>query len=55
MALNAERAEEESRGIVRWLGPDFDNPTGSAAARGALAPPTDRMGTGPALSSIFKS
>jgi hypothetical protein len=35
--LNAERAEEESRGIVRWLRPEFQNPTGSAAAQGALA------------------
>jgi cell wall-associated NlpC family hydrolase len=32
VALNAERAAEEQRGIVRWLRPDFQNPTG---ARGA--------------------
>ena len=36
VALNAQRAEEESRGIVRWLRPDFQNPTGTAAAQGAL-------------------
>ncbi len=25
--LNHERAEEESRGIIRWLRPDFQNPS----------------------------
>jgi len=28
VALNAERAEEERKGHVRWLRPDFQNPTG---------------------------
>jgi hypothetical protein len=28
VALNAERAEEEKRGLVRWLRPEFQNPTG---------------------------
>ena len=32
VALNAERAEEEKRGLVRWLRPDFQNPTGTQAA-----------------------
>jgi len=32
VALNAERAEEEARGIVRWLRPEFQNPEGRAAA-----------------------
>ena len=36
MALNAERAEEERRGIIRWLGPEFQNPTGSAQTQGTL-------------------
>ena len=27
--LNHERAEEESRGMVRWLRPDFQNPDGA--------------------------
>ncbi|MGZ8710871.1 MAG: class I SAM-dependent DNA methyltransferase, partial [Thermoanaerobaculia bacterium] len=31
VALNAERAEEERRGIVRWLRPEFQNPAGAAA------------------------
>ena len=28
VALNAERAEEEKRGRVRWLRPEYQNPTG---------------------------
>ena len=30
--LNAERAEEERRGPVRWLRPEFQNPGGAKAA-----------------------
>lgn len=30
VALNAERAEEERRGIVHWLRPEFQNPAGWA-------------------------
>jgi hypothetical protein len=41
VALNAERAEEESRGIVRWLRPEFQNPTGATAAQGTLALPAE--------------
>ena len=29
VALNAERAEEERNGHIRWLRPDFQNPTGA--------------------------
>lgn len=36
MALNAERADEERRGLVRWLRPEFQNPKGKEAAQGAL-------------------
>lgn len=32
VALNAERADEERRGIVRWLRPEFQNPSGAGAA-----------------------
>lgn len=32
VALNAERAEEERRGLVRWLRPEFQNPGGAKAA-----------------------
>jgi hypothetical protein len=28
VALNHERSEEERRGIVRWLRPEFQNPSG---------------------------
>ncbi len=31
VALNAERAAEESRGLVRWLRPEFQNPGGQTA------------------------
>jgi DNA-binding FrmR family transcriptional regulator len=32
VALNAERAEEEKRGLVRWLRPEFQNPEGTNAS-----------------------
>jgi hypothetical protein len=32
VALNAERAAEEKRGLIRWLRPDFQNPSGARAA-----------------------
>jgi hypothetical protein len=32
VALNQERAEEEKRGLVRWLRPEFQNPEGAKAA-----------------------
>ncbi len=32
VALNAERAAEERRGVVRWLRPEFQNPSGAAAS-----------------------
>jgi len=41
VALNHERAEEEKRGLVRWLRPDFQNPAGKAAA---AEQPTARQG-----------
>jgi len=31
VALNKERADEESRGLVRWLRPDFQAPKGTAS------------------------
>jgi hypothetical protein len=36
VALNAERAEEEKRGLIRWLRPEFQNPTGQSAGQGTL-------------------
>src|SRR5439155_14638203 len=35
VALNAERAAEEERGLIRWLRPEFQNPQGAAAVRQA--------------------
>ena len=32
VALNAERAAEEAQGVIRWLRPEFQNPTGHRAA-----------------------
>lgn len=41
VALNAERAEEEKRGLVRWLRPEFQNPGGAKAATQEALPSTD--------------
>jgi hypothetical protein len=37
VALNKERAEEEARGLIRWLRPEYQNPTGQQAAKGKTA------------------
>jgi hypothetical protein len=37
VALNKERAEEEARGHIRWLRPDYQNPTGVQATKGKTA------------------
>jgi hypothetical protein len=36
--LNRERAEEEARGIIRWLRPEFQSPAGAKAATQATLP-----------------
>jgi hypothetical protein len=36
VALNAERAEEERNGLVRWLRPEFQNPHGEKAGQPVL-------------------
>ncbi len=36
VALNAERAAEERRGLVRWLRPDFQSPGGTGTVRGEV-------------------
>ena len=41
VALNAERAEEEKRGLVRWLRPEFQNPGGTKAATQEALPAGD--------------
>ena len=37
VALNAERAKEETSGLVRWLRPDYQNPGGAQPQQTALA------------------
>jgi hypothetical protein len=37
VALNHERAEEERRGIIHWLRPEFQNPTGKKQTAIAVA------------------
>lgn len=37
VALNAARAEEEKRGLIRWLRPEFQNPGGQTATQGQLS------------------
>ena len=41
VALNAERAAEEKRGLVRWLRPEFQNPSGAKAATQETLAATD--------------
>ena len=41
VALNAERAEEEKRGLIRWLRPEFQNPGGAKAATQEALPTTE--------------
>ncbi len=41
VALNAVRAEEEKRGIVRWLRPEFQNPGGTKTASQGSLPTAD--------------
>ena len=43
VALNKERAEEEARGHIRWLRPEYQNPSGAQAAKGK----TTEMDLGP--------
>ncbi|MEA2604429.1 MAG: hypothetical protein QOF89_5421 [Acidobacteriota bacterium] len=41
VALNAERAEEERNGLVRWLRPEFQNPGGAREETQAALPGTE--------------
>jgi hypothetical protein len=36
VSLNAERTAEETRGLVRWLRPEYQNPGGEQAAQGEI-------------------
>ena len=50
VALNRERAEEERRGLVRWLRPEFQNPSGvqTGTTQAELLPTGTADGEGPA-------
>lgn len=41
VALNAERAAEEARGLIRWLRPEFQAPQGAQEKQGQLTLPKD--------------
>ncbi|AML53781.1 class I SAM-dependent DNA methyltransferase [Falsihalocynthiibacter arcticus] len=45
VALNKERAEEEAKGQIRWLRPEYQNPSGQVAAKGK----TSAMDLGPTV------
>ncbi|MGR3794614.1 class I SAM-dependent DNA methyltransferase [Vannielia sp. SX4] len=45
VAVNKERAEEEAKGHVRWLRPEYQNPAGAAQAKGK----TGEMDLGPVI------
>ena len=46
VALNAERAAEERRGLIRWLRPEFQNPQGKNAAKPATKHKLDKTDDG---------
>lgn len=52
-ALNHERAEEEKRGIVRWLRPEFQNPDG-VTQKGIAAGDGDAKRAKPQAAKIKK-
>ena len=54
VALNAERAEEESRGVIRWLRPEFQNPSGVKAATQETMDLGDEPDEGTAVASAVK-
>ncbi len=54
VALNAERAEEESRGVIRWLRPEFQNPGGAKAATQETMDLGDEPDEGAAVASAVK-
>ena len=46
VALNAERAAEEARGVVRWLRPEFQDPARRSAAAALTVATQDEMDLG---------
>jgi hypothetical protein len=54
VALNAERARKESRGLIRWLRPEFQNPGGTKAATQETMDLDDEPDEGAAVTSVVK-
>jgi hypothetical protein len=52
VALNAERAEEERNGLVRWLRPEFQNPGGTQEQTQAALPGTETPDEEAAVSPV---
>lgn len=52
VALNAERAAEERRGLIRWLRPEFQNPQGAGPAVQTELESTDDTGTVTAVTAV---
>ena len=55
VALNAERAAEERRGIIRWLRPEFQNPSGAAASSQTPIALEETAPAGKAVAKSFRS
>jgi hypothetical protein len=49
VALNAARAAEEARGIVRWLRPEFQNPRGPSQRQTLIPDDAPAVAAGPAV------
>lgn len=49
VALNAARAAEEARGIVRWLRPEFQNPKGPSQRQTLIPDDAPAVAAGPAV------
>ncbi len=54
VALNAERAAEEARGLVRWLRPEFQNPTSTSAPEQAQLDTDSDDDSAAAIPATFK-
>jgi len=47
VALNSERAKEEASGLIRWLRPEYQNPSGAQNTQAPLALQSAPDGGGP--------
>jgi hypothetical protein len=51
VALNTERAKQEASGLIRWLRPDYQNPSGTQTTQAALVLPNTADGVPAAKSA----